>query len=130
MSALPVRLRSRRLHPVIASLLSERGSGSILAVSILATVIAVTSLTLPLYTVLRARLQAQGAADSAALAAAAAAVGIVPGVPCERAEALAVANGTQLTGCELDGLVVTVQVRIGVFSEAVQAMATAGPPDP
>jgi recombinational DNA repair protein RecR len=51
-----------------------------------------------------------GAADAAALAAADAASGVVDGAPCERAAEIAVAAGSELAACELDGVIATVTV--------------------
>ncbi len=118
-SRLPRRARLRRRV--------DRGAGSVLAVTLMAAVIGVTSLTLPLYTVFRARLQAEGAADAAALAAAEVAAGVAPGVPCDLAEELAAANGARLADCEVDGLVVAVRVHITLFATVIDAVARAGP---
>jgi secretion/DNA translocation related TadE-like protein len=69
-----------------------------------------------------------GAADAAALAAADAASGLIGGAPCDRAAELASAGGTELVGCDLDGLVATVVVS-GTFGRfAARASARAGPP--
>jgi secretion/DNA translocation related TadE-like protein len=83
---------------------------------------------LPLSTVYLARESLSAAADAAALAAADAAVGITPGYPCEAARAAATANGGQLTGCDLDGLVATVTVTGSILGFTLTARATAGPP--
>lgn len=106
----------------------ERGSGSLLAVAIVATMLALISLLLPLSVVLSAKQRAAGAADAAALAAADVAVGALPGIPCEVAAAVTTANGASLSGCELDGAVVTVATSIVILGFDVQARATAGPP--
>jgi len=69
-----------------------------------------------------------GAADAAALAAADAASGVVEGAPCERAAEIAVAAGSELAACELDGVIATVTVT-GTFGRfAATASARAGPP--
>ncbi len=112
----------------------DSGSGSILAVGIVATVIALTSLLLPLGAVFIARHQATAAADAAALAAADVAVGIVPGHPCQAAAVVATANRASATGCRVEDLVVTVRVAVPVLDLPVlglrvQAIATAGPPE-
>ncbi|MEO6943693.1 MAG: Rv3654c family TadE-like protein [Lacisediminihabitans sp.] len=105
----------------------ERGSGSILAVVIVAAMFGVLTIFIPLYAVLGAKRAAAAAADSAALAAATVAAGIVPGVPCAAAASLAAAQGASLTHCESDGMVVTVGVHIGILGFDIAAAATAGP---
>jgi len=106
----------------------EQGSGSILAVVIVAAMLGVVTVSAPLYVVLNTKRAAAGAADAAALAAATVAAGIVPGVPCAAAASLAAANGAFLTRCEADGDVVTVRVGIRILGFSVPATATAGPP--
>jgi secretion/DNA translocation related TadE-like protein len=106
----------------------DHGSGSILAVAIIAAMLGVVTVSAPLYVVLNGKRAAAGAADAAALAAATVAAGIVPGVPCAAAASLADANGAILTGCEADGDVVTVRVGIRILGFSVPATATAGPP--
>ncbi len=106
----------------------DRGSGSLLAVSIVAAMLALASLLLPLSIVLSAKHRAAGAADAAALGAADVAVGALPGIPCDSAAAVARANGAALSACRVDGAVVTVRVVILVLGFDVRASATAGPP--
>lgn len=107
---------------------AENGSGTILAIAIMMTVVVVATLIAPLYMVFLLRQFAAGSADAAALAAADVVSGYTSGVPCEMAERLAIANRTALTACEVDGFVVTVRVKIVVFALQVSASATAGPP--
>lgn len=107
---------------------SDDGSGTLLAVTVVAAVVVVTGAMLPLSQVFVARAQAGGAADAAALAAADAASGRHPGYPCELAASVASANGTSLQSCEVDGLIVSVTVSRGILGFAVGARATAGPP--
>lgn len=107
---------------------SERGSGTILAVALVAGIAALMSLSLPLYIGLAVRQSVAGAADAAALAAADVAVGIVPGYPCDAAGRVVAANGAALSSCELDGLVVTVSATRWILGIPVTSYATAGPP--
>lgn len=107
---------------------SDRGSGTLLAVTVVSAVVVVTAAILLLSQVLVARVQAGGAADAAALAAADVASGRQPGYPCELAASVASANGTSLQSCEVDGLIVTVSVGRGILGFDVGARATAGPP--
>ncbi|MHA6667242.1 Rv3654c family TadE-like protein [Homoserinimonas sp. A447] len=109
------------------SLRDESGAGSILVVAILAAVLGLSALSVPLYSVLAVKGVASGAADAAALAAADVAIGLAPGVPCVAAARIAEANGTVLSACQPDGLVVTVRVEAVVLGFTVGATATAGP---
>jgi secretion/DNA translocation related TadE-like protein len=107
----------------------ERGAGSVLGVAIIATMLCLVALALPLYAVFVVKQSVAGAADAAALAAADVRVGIEPGEPCAVAATVASANGADLVGCTVDGLVVTVTARRTVAGFAVGVSATAGPPD-
>jgi secretion/DNA translocation related TadE-like protein len=109
-------------------LAGEQGSGSVLAVAIVAAVLILFSLVLPVTTVLSAQQRAAGAADAAALAAADVAVGIRSGSPCPVAASVSSANASRLDGCLIDGPTATVQVTISVLGVAVSARATAGRP--
>lgn len=113
----------------MGGLRDERGAGSILVVAILAAVIGLAALALPLYSVLVTKRAVEGAADAAALAAADVAVGRAPGVTCEVAARVAEANGSRLTDCHPDGLVVTVRVERQAAGFAVGAISSAGPPE-
>ena len=110
------------------ALASERGSGSILAVAIVAAVLMLFSLVLPVATVLSAQQRVAGAADASALAAADIAVGIRAGSPCSIAATVAAANTARLDGCLVDGTTATVRVTASVLGFEVSALATAGRP--
>jgi secretion/DNA translocation related TadE-like protein len=107
----------------------ERGSGSILAVGLVAAILAVLSLLLPLAIVLSAKQSSAGAADAAALAAADIAAGIHPGSPCPAAAHVSAANGATLDDCLVEGTTVTVRVVTVVLGFAVPARSTAGQPE-
>ena len=107
---------------------SERGSGSILAVAIVAAVLMLFSLVLPVATVLSAQQRVAGAADASALAAADVAVGIRSGSPCPSAATVAAANAARLDGCLIEGPTATVRLTTSVLGFAVSARATAGRP--
>ncbi|WP_240792292.1 MULTISPECIES: Rv3654c family TadE-like protein [unclassified Salinibacterium] len=109
-------------------LAAENGAGSVLVVALVATLMATALLVAPLMAAHIDSAKAATAADAAALAAADTAVGIVPGAPCANAARTAEANGASLTGCRVDGLVVTVAVSRASGPFAATAMATAGPP--
>lgn len=106
---------------------SERGSGSILSVAILGTVLTLAILLIPLLLGLTERRSVAGAADAAALAAADTVVGIIPGVPCDSAGRVARANGASIVSCEVDGVIVTVTALRMLLGVSVTAVATAGP---
>lgn len=118
------RVRARR-----TGVHTESGAGSVLGIAVVSAILAVTLLVVPLYSVLLARGRATAAADAAALAAADVAIGIAPGVPCATAASVADANGVAVTGCQADGVIVTVRVSVAVLGFPVIATATAGPPD-
>jgi len=105
----------------------DRGSGSILAVAIVAAILGLVAMSTPLYAVLSAKQRVASAADASALAGASVALGIVPGIPCAAAASLATANGAELARCEVDGAVVTVRLSTPVLGFSVPASATAGP---
>jgi secretion/DNA translocation related TadE-like protein len=106
---------------------AESGAGSILAISLIATILACSALVAPLCAALVARATVTGAADAAALAAADVAIGIAPGSPCSTAASVAEANRTQMRECRTDGVIVTVRVSAAIFGLPVSATATAGP---
>ncbi|MHC5795132.1 Rv3654c family TadE-like protein [Lacisediminihabitans sp. FW035] len=106
----------------------EQGSGSVLAVAVVAAMLLLFSLVLPITTVVSAQQRAAGAADAAAIAAADVAVGILPGSPCPVAATVTAANAARLDGCLIDGTTATVRVTTSVLGFAVSARATAGRP--
>jgi secretion/DNA translocation related TadE-like protein len=107
---------------------SESGSGSILGLAIAGCIVAIVLLSLPLYMGLQIRASVAGAADAAALAGADVATGLAPGDPCIVAAAIGRANGASISGCDVDGLVVTVTAKATFLDIPLTASATAGPP--
>jgi secretion/DNA translocation related TadE-like protein len=107
---------------------SERGSGSLLAIALIGATIASFALAVPLYIGLGVRESVDSAADAAALAGADVAAGVFPGSPCTVAAELARANRAVLTGCTVDGLVVTVRASAGFAGITLSSTTTAGPP--
>jgi secretion/DNA translocation related TadE-like protein len=105
----------------------ERGAGSALAVGLVAAVVAGALLLLPLGAVLDARQGAVAAADAAALAGADTALGLVPGVPCDRAAQVARADRATVARCAQHGVVVRVETRVQVLGFTVGGTAVAGP---
>ncbi|HEX4057654.1 MAG TPA: hypothetical protein VHX87_04985 [Galbitalea sp.] len=106
----------------------DRGSGSVLGLAIAGSIVAIVSLTLPLYMGLAVRAWVLDAADAAALGGADVASGLAPGSPCATAARIAAANDATQTACDVDGLVVTVRENHGFLGAALTATATAGPP--
>lgn len=90
--------------------ISDRGSGSIPVVLIVAVVVLVTVLGFAVAEVLRARQQAGIAADFAALAGSQAAVN--GGDGCAAAREIAQHNGAELVACQMDVAVTTVTARV------------------
>lgn len=106
----------------------EEGAGSVLVVGLIAAVLMLTLMFTPVMAAHLDSARVATAADAAALAAADTAVGIVPGVPCSNAARTAEANGAVLSGCRVEGLVVTVAVSRASGPFVATATATAGPP--
>lgn len=106
----------------------DRGSGGVLA---LATLGLLAVLALALVVVgsgLAVHQRVVAAADAGALAASDTALGVVPGVPCERADAVVVAHGATLSACELDGVVATVEASATFAGIPIAVRSRAGPP--
>ncbi|MFF0243723.1 Rv3654c family TadE-like protein [Streptosporangium sandarakinum] len=110
----------------------ERGSATIWAIAVAATVWAVAAALMAVGAARVGRHRAQSAADLSALAAARLAF-VVPDRGCARAEALARANGAEVTGCAVgqDGIAdiqVTVRLSLPVLGpRPITALARAGP---
>lgn len=109
-------------------MVSDRGSGTVLSIAIVAATVLLTAMTLPLASAFAQRHAIAAAADAAALAAADVAAGVAPGYPCAVARRVAESNGAGLSSCEVDGLVATVSASASVLGLTVTMRATAGPP--
>lgn len=111
------------------ALTEERGSGSILAVAIIAATLILFSLLMPVVSLAALHHRVAGSADAAALAAADVAVGIRSGNPCPIAAVVAAANSTRLADCLIDGSTATVTVSAAApFGLTLAVRATAGRP--
>jgi secretion/DNA translocation related TadE-like protein len=106
----------------------DAGSGSLLGLALVGCVGSVVMLLVPVSAGLGIRETVGGAADASALAAADVAAGIAPGFPCDTARVVAAANGSVVTACAVDGLVVTVRVERTFLGMPITAISTAGPP--
>ena len=107
----------------------DRGSGSVLALSIVCAVLAVGGGAITVVGAGAAHARAAAAADLAAIAAADVATGRADGVPCEAAEVVARANIARLVSCSQAGLIVTVTASTPYLGLSASASARAGPPE-
>jgi secretion/DNA translocation related TadE-like protein len=106
----------------------ERGSGSVLALAVVAMFALLTLSAVGIGAALAQRQRVIAAADAGALAAADTALGIHPGVPCEQAARVVAAHGATLAACDVEGVVATVSASARVAGVLVTAQARAGPP--
>jgi len=113
---------------LLRRLRGERGAGAVLALALVMAVVTLGLSGVTLAAALTVRQRVIGAADLAALAGADAASGAIGGVPCEVAAGVATANGTRLTACEADSLVVSVTVVRSFGGIPIQVHSMAGPP--
>jgi len=119
---------ARRLPRAAAGGATDAGSGSALALGIVAAIVALVAVLLPLYSVFADRARIAAAADAGALAAADAVAGFSAVDPCSLAAALAAEAGATMASCVVDGLVVTVVVSDAILGVTLTQTATAGPP--
>ena len=106
----------------------ERGSGSVLALALVAMLAVLTLAAVGVGAAFAARQRVVAAADAGALAAADTALGIHPGVPCVEAARVVAAHGATLAACDVEGVVTTVSASARVAGVLVIAQARAGPP--
>jgi len=111
-----------------ATILDDRGSGSVLALGILCAVLTLAAGAFLAVGAGAAHARAAAAADLAALAAADVVSGRAPGVPCDTAASTAEANGAGLAACDQAGVVVTVTVAVPYAGLNASVSARAGPP--
>jgi helicase/secretion neighborhood TadE-like protein len=107
----------------------ERGSGSVLAIGVLACVLAITAVIVPTCAALVIKQRVVAAADAAALAAADTASGLIAGVPCDAGRRMAQKNGATLARCSVDGAVATVTASSTWLGLSITVSARAGPPE-
>lgn len=110
------------------SMSAESGSGTPLAVGIVACIVLIGVGLLPLYRGAVAMRSLAAVADSAALAGADSASGLEPGFPCERAAQAAALGGARLDSCALSNGIVTVSVSASILGYPLRVEARAGPP--
>lgn len=92
----------------------EEGSGTVLALGIVAILLIMTVTVAGLIGVVSANRRASSAADLSALAAADAYRGLAPGDPCKVAEEWAARNGARLEACTFPDRPETVEVTVAV----------------
>ena len=92
----------------------DEGSGTVLALGIIAVLLVLTVFIVGLAGVVSANRRASTAADLSALAAADAYRGITPGEPCEVAAESAERNGAALESCTFPNRPETGEVRVAV----------------
>lgn len=98
-------------------LAEERGSGTVVAIGIIAVLMVLLALVSVLGTAAAAKAQAVRAADLSALAAADTARGLNTGDPCSVAEQVATRNGAELENCTVGGEYPT-EITVTVSHEA------------
>jgi secretion/DNA translocation related TadE-like protein len=106
----------------------EVGSGSVLAVALVAAILMVVGMAIPVMMALAVKQRVVAAADAAALAAADTVSGAVSGVPCEAAARAAALNGAELGSCSVDGLTATVTAQAHYLGLGITVLSRAGPP--
>jgi secretion/DNA translocation related TadE-like protein len=113
----------------VAVLVSDRGSGSVLALAAVCAIVTVAAGGFAVVGAGAAHVRAAMAADLAALAGADVASGRAGGVPCDVARSIAQLNGAAMTDCDQHGRVVTVATSTPYLAFAATASARAGPPE-
>lgn len=113
----------------------ERGSGTVMALAVIAVVLSLGLGAIGLIQAQGASGRARSAADLAALAGATALSSVIsPGDPCATAGRVAQANGARLTSCRISGEDVSVDVVVPVsvlgLARQAGASARAGPVNP
>lgn len=114
--------------PSRASLKVDRGSGSVLAITVMMLTVALSVAVIIAVAAFTHLYRMQGVADAAALAGADAARGIISADPCLIAADLASAQGVILQHCEQSGEVVTIRFHADVLMFRLAFSAQAGPP--
>lgn len=110
----PTLVNPVRAGDPVSARLGEEGSGTVLALGIVAVLLIMTVTVAGLIGVVSANRRASSAADLSALAAADAYRGLAPGDPCEVAKEWAVKNGARLEACIFPDRPETVEVTVAV----------------
>lgn len=125
-------LRCGQAPLMVRAVQDEHGSGTVLALGVIAVALVLCLGASALMRSQSASGRAQAAADLAAISGATALTSVYhPDDPCQVATRVARANGAELTGCQVDGEDVTVDVvvriRILGVPRTAGARARAGP---
>lgn len=115
------------MRQALRSVRSENGSGSVLALGILAVAVGMFALLQLLAVTLHQNRINEVAVDTAAIAAADSLRGLSTGYPCEVAERIAHINGANLTACRIVGFEVSLRVQSETLGIVLSATARAGP---
>ncbi|MDO4883605.1 MAG: flp pilus-assembly TadE/G-like family protein [Rothia sp. (in: high G+C Gram-positive bacteria)] len=131
-----IRSHTPTPRDALAGCAAEEGSGTVLALSIIAGVLILTVLTLGAAGAYTAHRRAATAADLSALAAADTLRGLSGGEPCVNAARIAQENGATLAACTEPSRPDTMDVRVNVpitgpfaFLGEAKGQARAGAPD-
>lgn len=113
----------------IRGLRRERGSGSVLALCLVATCILVVNIVFVGFGAYVAYARAASVSDLASITAADVLVGRIAGIPCEQAQYVTTVNGLELVECviEKDTFNVYVRVREVYLGFTVEGQSRAGP---
>ncbi len=106
----------------------DAGGATVVTAAVLGLLVAGCGAGLAVSSVLAARQTALAAADASALAGADVALGAAPGVPCDRAAAVAAVDGSTIVSCVQRGTVVRVGVQVAAPLGLALGDAVAGPP--
>lgn len=125
-------LRCGQAPLMVRAVQDEHGSGTVLALGVIAVALVLCLGASALMRSQSASGRAQAAADLAAISGATALTSVYhPDDPCQVATRVARANGAELTGCQVDGEDVTVDVVVRIWILGVPrtagARARAGP---
>ena len=107
----------------------ERGSGTLMGLTILAVTFLVGSLAIAVTSGLNVARHAQAVANQAALAASDISRGVVSGHPCRVASSLVSGAGFRLSGCDVERGKAWIVVGGQWWGIDIQKRAHAGPPD-
>ena len=105
----------------------QRGSGVVVAVSLMAVAVLLGGVAVTTVDLLRAADRAQRVANLAALAASDVAIGVVSGRPCVVARDVARQQQMELDACEVTGSLATVSISLRRHGVTIQKRAAASP---
>lgn len=105
----------------------EKGSGGMLSVALLATVILLGGLGVGASMALREATRVQSVANLAALAASDVARGRVPGIACDEARRIAELSSLAISSCTIVDGAARISLRASVAGYAIEKRAHAGP---